>query len=57
MSIESTRDVVMRYIASNHTDLSMMAPDVVFTHMATGDEHRGRDAVGRHAAFRLSRGV
>ena len=45
MSIASTRDVITRYIASNHTDLSMMADDVVFTHMATGDEHRGRDAV------------
>jgi steroid delta-isomerase-like uncharacterized protein len=45
MSVESTRDVVMRYISSNHADLSMMAPDVVFTNMATGDEHRGPDAV------------
>jgi steroid delta-isomerase-like uncharacterized protein len=45
MSVESTRDVVMRYLDSNHSDLSMMAPDVVFTHMATGDEHRGPDGV------------
>jgi len=45
MSIESTREVVMRYVSSNHTDLSMMAPDVVFKHMATGDEHRGPDGL------------
>jgi steroid delta-isomerase-like uncharacterized protein len=45
MSVDSTRDVVMRYLDSNHADLSMMAPDVVFTSMASGDEHRGVDAV------------
>ena len=45
MSVESTREVVLRYINSNHADLSVMAPDVVFTHMATGDEHRGTEAV------------
>jgi steroid delta-isomerase-like uncharacterized protein len=45
MSVESARDVIMRYLNSNHSDLSMMAPDVVFTSMATGDEHRGVDAV------------
>jgi steroid delta-isomerase-like uncharacterized protein len=41
MSVETTREVVTRYLNSNHSDLSMMAPDVVFTNMATGDEHRG----------------
>ena len=51
MSIESTRAVIMKYIASNHTDLSMMAPEVVFTHMATGDEHRGPDAVAAMLHF------
>ena len=45
MSVESTREVVLRYINSNHADMSVMAPDVVFTHMATGDEHRGVEAV------------
>lgn len=45
MSVESTRAVVMRYLNSNHSDLSMMAPDVVFTSMATGDEHRGPEAL------------
>ena len=45
MSIESTREAVTRYLNSNHSDLSMMAPDVVFTSMATGDEHRGVEAL------------
>jgi steroid delta-isomerase-like uncharacterized protein len=45
MSVESTRAVVKRYIDSQHTDLSMMADDVVFTSMATGDEHRGVEAL------------
>lgn len=45
MSVESTREVVSRYVNSNHSDLSMMAPDVVFTNMATGDEHRGVEAL------------
>jgi steroid delta-isomerase-like uncharacterized protein len=57
MSIESTRAVMTRYFASQHSDLSMMADDVVFTVMATGQEHRGREAVMQmldyfyHAAF------
>lgn len=45
MSVESTRDAVTRYLKSNHSDLSMMAPDVVFTSMATGDEHHGVEAL------------
>jgi steroid delta-isomerase-like uncharacterized protein len=45
MSVESTRDAVMRYLDSNHADLSMMAADVVFTNMATGDEHAGIEGV------------
>jgi len=34
-----------RYFNSQHSDVSMMAEDVVFTIMATGQEHRGPDAV------------
>jgi steroid delta-isomerase-like uncharacterized protein len=34
-----------RYWDSDHRDVSMMAEDVVFTHMATGQEHRGPSAV------------
>ena len=57
MSIERTREVMNRYWDSDHQDLSMMADDVVFTHMATGDEHHGPAAVRRmldyvyHQAF------
>ena len=45
MSLERTRQVMNQYWNSDHKDVSMMADDVVFTHMATGDEHRGPDAV------------
>ena len=39
MSIESTRSTMLRYFNSEHGDVSMMAEDVVFTIMATGQEH------------------
>src|SRR6185503_18064761 len=45
MSADLTREIVTRYVSSQHTDLSMMADDVVFTNMATGAEHSGRDGV------------
>jgi predicted ester cyclase len=45
MSIESTRAVMTRYIESEHSDVSMLADDVVFRHMASGDEHHGPQAV------------
>jgi steroid delta-isomerase-like uncharacterized protein len=57
MSVQRTRDAVERYLNSAHDDLSMMADDVVFTTMATGDEHRGVEGVRRmlhyvyHEAF------
>jgi steroid delta-isomerase-like uncharacterized protein len=57
MSIERTREAMTRYLDSGHTDLSMMADDVVFTNMATGEEHSGVDGVRRmldyvyHTAF------
>ncbi len=57
MSVESTRKAVERYIQSDHTDLSMMAANVVFTNMATGAEHKGVDGVKQmlhyvyHVAF------
>jgi steroid delta-isomerase-like uncharacterized protein len=57
MTVERTREVMTRYWDSEHRDLSMMAPDVVFTSMATGDEHRGPGEVRRmlehvyHTAF------
>jgi steroid delta-isomerase-like uncharacterized protein len=45
MSIESTRETMQRYLNSEHSDTSMMADDVVFTIMATGQEHLGPDGV------------
>lgn len=45
MSVESTQATMMRYFNSEHGDVSMMAEDVVFTVMATGQEHRGRAGV------------
>ena len=45
MSHEDTREVMRKDINSKHSDVSMMADDVVFTIMATGDEHRGPEAV------------
>ncbi|HSL46444.1 MAG TPA: ester cyclase [Anaerolineales bacterium] len=45
MSMESTRETMMQYLNSEHSDASMMADDVVFTVMATGQEHHGRDGV------------
>jgi steroid delta-isomerase-like uncharacterized protein len=45
MSIEKTRATMQSYLSSEHSDTSMMAEDVVFTIMATGQEHRGRDGV------------
>jgi predicted ester cyclase len=47
MSSERTRQVMNRYWDSDHKDVSMMADDVVFTHMASGEEHRGPDGVRR----------
>ena len=45
MSAERTREMLDRYLASQHEDLSMMADDVVFTTMSSGQEHHGREAV------------
>jgi steroid delta-isomerase-like uncharacterized protein len=45
MSVEETRDVFMRYVESQHSDVSMMAPDVVFRVMATGQEFRTPEGV------------
>lgn len=45
MSVETTKKIMNQYIDSEHSDVSMLADDVVFTHMATGDEHFGPDSV------------
>ncbi|MCV2393645.1 ester cyclase [Actinotalea sp. M2MS4P-6] len=45
MSVESTRDVMTKYWDSEHSDASMMADDVVFTMMPTGEETKTREGV------------
>lgn len=45
MSIEKTSDVILRYLKSEHDDLSMLAEDAVFTVMGSGQESRGPAAV------------
>jgi predicted ester cyclase len=47
MSVESTREVITKYVNSGHSDVSMMADDVVFTVMATGQEHRSPSGVSQ----------
>lgn len=57
MPVEQTRQLLEQYLASAHQDLSMMADDVVFTAMGTGEEHHGPEGVRRmlhhiyHVAF------
>jgi steroid delta-isomerase-like uncharacterized protein len=57
MTIDQTRAVMARYLASGHADLEVMAPDVCFTVMATGQEFRGPEAIAAmlgyfyHGAF------
>ena len=57
MSLDGTREAVTKYLDSEHTDTSMMADDVVFTIMATGEKHRGPEGVSQmlnyfyHVAF------
>ncbi len=47
MSVESTKQVMLKYFNSTHGDTSMMADDVVFTIMDTGQEHHGPEAIAR----------
>lgn len=51
MSIETNRNILTKYIDSNHSDVSMMAEDVVFTNMATGEKHNGPEAVTQMLQF------
>lgn len=44
MSVQETQQVMDRYWAGGH-DLEVVADDVVFTVMASGETFRGRDAV------------
>jgi steroid delta-isomerase-like uncharacterized protein len=45
MSVEATREVLDRYFAADHDDVSMMADDVTFTIMGTGQAHVGPAAI------------
>lgn len=45
MSVEATRAVLQRYMEAEHEDVSMLAPDVVYRMMATGEETRTPQAV------------
>lgn len=45
MSVESTRKVMEAYFNADHGDTSMMADDVVFTDMGSGQEHVGPEAI------------
>jgi steroid delta-isomerase-like uncharacterized protein len=47
MTAEATAAVFERYVAGDGDDLSMLAEDVVFRDMATGEAHHGRDGVAR----------
>ena len=39
MSVEGTREIMMRYFDTEHADTSMLADDVVFTIMTSGEEY------------------
>jgi hypothetical protein len=45
MSIESTKKVMQKYLEAEHGDVSMMAPNVVFTTMSTGEEAKTPEGV------------
>lgn len=52
-----TKAAISRYLDSKHEDLSMLADDVVFTNMATGEKHTGPEEIRQmlhyvyHVAF------
>ncbi len=45
MSTGNTRQTMARYFESAEPDVSLFAPDVTFTMMATGDTYRGPEQV------------
>lgn len=51
MSVETTKKIMSKYLDSNHSDLSMMTNDVVFTDMATGDKTKGPEEVKQMLNF------
>lgn len=51
MSVETTKKIMSKYLDSNHSDLSMMTNNVVFTNMATGDKSSGPEEVKQMLNF------
>lgn len=57
MSLESTREVMTKWLNAGHSDVSALADDVVLTIMRTGEEYQGPEAVRQmldhlyHTAF------
>jgi len=57
MSVEITREVITKWIDSEHSDTSVLADNVVFTSMNTAEEDRGPEGVSQslnyiyHVAF------
>ena len=45
MSVKRTSEIMRQYWDSDHSDVSMMADDVVFTVMASGQEAHGPEGV------------
>jgi steroid delta-isomerase-like uncharacterized protein len=45
MSVESTRATMAKYFEDDDAAAGLMTDDVVYTRMATGEEHRGKEAV------------
>lgn len=51
MSISSTNQVMRQYWDSGHSDVSMLAEDVIFTMMADGSEYHGPEGVRQMLHF------
>jgi steroid delta-isomerase-like uncharacterized protein len=51
MSGENTREVINKWIDSQHTDTSILADDVVFTSMNTAEEDRGPEGVSQSLTY------
>ena len=51
MSIGSVHELIARYLESEELDESLLAPDVTFTVMATGDTYRGPEGVRQMLDF------
>lgn len=45
MTADETREIIQRYVDSEHGDVSLLAPDVVFRDMNTGQEYSTPEGV------------